>query len=163
MRALRIASVLVLVPLGACGVIFNGSNQAIQVQSSPDAAKVTANPGGQTSTTPTTLTLSRKDSYTLTFTKDGYKDATFSIQSHAKGGIIVLDVLLTGLVGVVIDAATGGWNGLSPESATVAMTKSSAMVSGPDTIYVRVARNKDGVKVESTLPVGMQVQTQPVH
>lgn len=161
MRALRVAGILTLMPLGACGVIFNGSNQAIQVQSSPDAAKVTANPGGETSTTPTTLTLSRKDSYTLTFTKDGYKDATFAIQSHAKGGIIVLDVLLTGLVGVVIDAATGGWNGLSPESATVAMTKTSAMVPGPDTIYVRLAKNKESVRLESSLPVTVQVQ--PAH
>jgi hypothetical protein len=154
---------LTLIPLGACGVIFNGSNQAIQVQSSPDAAKVTANPGGQTSTTPTTLTLSRKESYALTFTKDGYKDATFSIQNHVKGGIVVLDVLLTGLIGVVVDAATGGWNGLSPESATVAMTKTSAMAPGPDTIYVRVARTKATVKLQSTLPVGVQVRAQPVQ
>lgn len=51
MRTPRIALVLMALPLGACGVIFNGSNQSVQVQSSPDAAKVTVNPSGQTSTT----------------------------------------------------------------------------------------------------------------
>ncbi len=99
--------------------VFSGSRQSIQVQSSPAATKVTTTPETGEYTTPTTLNLERKNSYTLHFEKEGYSPATFQIQNHTRGGIVVLDVLLTGLVGVVVDAATGPWNGLSPEAATV--------------------------------------------
>jgi hypothetical protein len=153
---------LSLVAVGAilstgCGVIFNGTHQTIQVQSAPAGAKVETTPSTGTFTTPTQLSLERKSNYTLTFTKDGYSPATFSIQNHAKGGIIVADVLLTGLIGVIIDAATGGWYGLSPEAATVSMTK-TALVPGPDTIHVDLARaNHGALSVSADVP-GVTVQ-----
>jgi len=156
---------LSLVGVGAmlsagCGVIFNGTHETIQVQSAPAGAKVETTPPTGTYTTPTQLSLERKYSYTLAFTKDGYSPATFSIQNHTKGGIIVLDVLLTGLIGVVIDASTGGWYGLSPESASVSMTK-IAMVPGPDTIHVNIARAKRGALSVSADVPGVTLQVKP--
>jgi hypothetical protein len=99
----------------------------------------------------------RPSSYVLTFSKEGYSPATFNIQNHSKGGIIVADVLLTGLVGVIIDAVTGGWYGLSPEAATVSLTK-IALVPGPDTIRVNLARAEHGAVKVSTDASGVMIQ-----
>lgn len=153
---------VLIAPLAGCGLMFSGSRQSIQVQSSPDGTKVTTTPETGDYTTPTTLNLERKNSYTLHFEKEGYSPATFQIQNHTRGGIVVLDVLLTGLVGVVVDGATGAWNGLSPEAATVSLTK-IALVPGPDTINVGVRVYKDGhVQIEpSAVGVGVQVETLP--
>jgi len=68
---------------------------------------------------------------------------------------VVLDVLVTGLIGVIVDATTGAWNALSPRAATVTLTK-IAVVPGPDTITVGINFGKagaaDGVRVQSSVP-----------
>ena len=157
--ARRAALVGASVGLAGCGAIFNGSHQDVMTQSAPDGATVTVNPGGEKSTTPTTLKLARKNSYTLTFSKAGYSEATYSIKSGASTGIIILDVLFTGLIGVIVDAATGDWNKLSPETATAALTKVNAMVDGPAVIQVLVTPGKKGVHLEATAPgVGVDVR-----
>lgn len=167
--SLRIASILALVALvpslAGCGALFNGSRQTIQVQSSPDGTRVTTSPETGEYTTPTTLNLERKHSYTLRFEREGYSPATFQIQNHTRGGIVILDVLFTGLIGVVVDAATGAWNALSPEAATVSLTKIAA-VPGPDVITVGVRvyreRGQDRVQIDASAPgVGMQMQPSP--
>ena len=161
----RIASlttaVALVVPLAGCGLIFNGSRQPIQVQSSPADTKVTTTPPTGEYTTPTTLNLERKNSYTLRFEKDGYSPATFEIQSRTSGGIVVLDVLFTGLVGVVVDAATGAWNKLSPEAATVSLTKLAA-IPGPDTITVGITVDHGRVVLTPSAP-GVNVRAERAH
>jgi hypothetical protein len=162
-----IAAVALIAPLAGCGLMFSGSRQSIQVQSSPAGTKLTTTPETGEYTTPTTLNLERKNSYTLRFEKEGYSPATFQIQNHTRGGIVVADVLLTGLVGVIVDAATGAWNGLSPEAATVSLTKIAA-IPGPDTINVGIHVSKDGgqnhVDIDASAPgVGMRVEPQRNH
>src|SRR6266576_3115466 len=80
------------------------------------------------------------------------------------GVIVVADVLLTGLIGVIIDAATGAWSKLSPETATVSLTK-IGMVSGPDTITVgiKVGHTRDAnlLGVQSSEP-GVMIHVEPV-
>lgn len=46
--------------------------------------------------------------YSIEFRKDGYKPKVFNVTNHVGAGWIVLDVL-SGLVPVIIDAATGSW------------------------------------------------------
>jgi hypothetical protein len=151
------AVVLVVATLPGCGAIFGGTRQSVQVTSAPDGATITTQPPTADYTTPTSLSLERKNNYTLTFTKEGYKPATAEIRKSLRGGIVVLDVLFTGLLGVVVDAATGAWHKLSPEEVTVSLTKLSADLPGPDRIDVtlRTAREDQkgaAVTVDSTAP-----------
>ena len=136
--------------LCGCGAVFNGSRQNIMVTSAPDGAHIESVPAAGAFTTPTTLNLHRKHDYTLTFSKEGYSSASTTISPHARGGIIVLDVLLTGLIGVIVDASTGAWNKLSPENVTVALTKLAA-VSGPDSITVTLKSRGGRLRVESSV------------
>ncbi len=161
---LPVACVSVLLP--GCGLILGGgSRQTIQVQASPAGAKITTTPPTGDYTAPTNLNLERKTSYVLNFTKEGYSPATFQLASHTRGGIVVADVLLTGLIGVIVDAATGAWSKLSPETATVSLTKIAA-VPGPDTITVGIrmghTREAKVVDVQSSEP-GVMIHVEPVQ
>jgi hypothetical protein len=121
---------------------------------------VQTKPGEMTFTTPASLDLERKHDYVLTFTKEGYSPANFQIKKSLQGGILVLDILFTGLIGVVVDAATGAWFKLSPETAVVALNKLDASVEGPEVIEVSVVPlGKGKVKVESNAK-GVSVQVE---
>jgi hypothetical protein len=144
-----------------CGLVMGGgSRQVVRATSSPDGALVTTSPETAETRTPAALNLERKNSYVLTFTKEGYAPAKAELQRSTRAGIVVADVLLTGLIGVVVDAATGSWYKLSPEVVTVALEK-VADVPGPDRIEVTVrtgGKSHDRLDVTATVPVEVSVE-----
>lgn len=145
-----------LTGLSGCGLILGGgSRQTIQVMASPADTKVSTAPETAEYTAPTTLDLKRNTDYTIRFAKDGYSPASIQLESHVRAGYVVADVLLTGLVGVVVDAASGGWSKLSPETASVTLTK-VAMQPGPDSVTVGLTLRRSGdsnrVAVQSSAP-----------
>ena len=134
--------------LSACGAILHGSRQNIDVQSSPTGAKVETAPATGTYTTPTTLDLERKYSYVLTFTSPGYNPATANLRNSVGTGTVIADVLLTGLIGVIVDGATGSWYGLDPETVNVTLTRSTTGGTGPQEIHIELRESKSGRHVE---------------
>ena len=165
-RLLRCGSVVALVAavpmLTGCGLMFGGTHQMIQAQTTPAGAKVKTEPETTELTTPATLSLERKNNYTLVFSHVGYQPSRLVLQKQMRGGIVVLDILC-GLVGVIVDAATGAWYKLEPEMATVTLVKGSASLPGPDkiTVTVSVRNHKDGptnVEMKSDEPVEVSVE-----
>ena len=143
---------LPLFVLSGCGAIIHGTRQDIDVQSAPAGAHVDVNPASAPATTPTTLNLERKHSYLLTFSSPGYESATFEIKNALSGGVLAADILLTGLIGVVVDGATGAWYNLKPDNAIVTLTRSGDG-PGPDAIHIHVSDSRNGtVGVESDGP-----------
>ena len=134
----RFALAVLALSLTGCGALLHGPRQDIDVQSSPAGAKVETAPASGTYTTPTRLSLERKNSYVLTFTAPGYTPAQFNIRNGIGTGTVIADVLLTGLVGVVVDGLTGSWYGLSPESATVTLIKPGGSQEDTDAIHVSI-------------------------
>jgi hypothetical protein len=138
-----------------CGAMLNGAKQTVHVNSNPSPLKVTASPEIGIYTTPTAISLERKNSYVLRFEKEGYEPATFTIQRNLKFGIVLLDVLFTGLVGVVVDAASGAWYKLSPNEVTVSLIKVGA-IDGPDKIDMSInileLNNDDLIGINSSVP-----------
>jgi len=150
---------LLIVSFTDCGVIFHGTRQVIQANSSPSGAKIEVSPSKEEYTTPASMNLERKNNCVLTFSKKGYTSATFNIQKKLSAGPVVLDVLFTGLLGVIVDAATGAWYNLSPEVATVSLERLGA-IDGPDKIQVHIAVNGDSVNINSDQP-GVNVRVEP--
>lgn len=143
--------------LSGCGALLHGTRQNIDVQTSPAGAKVETNPATGSFTTPTTLNLERKNSYVLTFSSPGYAPATFNIHNSIGTGTVIADVLLTGLIGVVVDGLTGAWYGLSPESASATLTRVTG--SGPETIHIFVGTtDRHGKLTLSSDAPGVQVE-----
>jgi hypothetical protein len=149
----------VLIVGSGCGAIFNGTRQTITATSAPDAARVVVTPGSFELTTPTALDLERKHEYLLTFSKEGYSPATFQIKKSLQGGIVVLDVLFTGLIGVIIDAATGAWFKLTPETAIVSLTRLDESIEGPETIEVSIVPDGEKFLIGSS-ESGIEVSVQ---
>lgn len=145
-----------------CGTIFGGTRQTIQVSSNPPGASVTAGQSGMTQTTPTSFNLLRKDNYALVFEKEGYESRKYEVKRGIRAGILVLDILL-GLVPVIVDAATGAWYKLSPETVEVTLTKKGgASLDLPDTIRVSLAM-AEGMGEEYSLRVTSSVPGVRVH
>lgn len=142
-----VTAVVATVLLSGCGAILHGPRQDIVVQTSPSGAKVETSPATGTYNTPATLNLERKNNYTLTFTSPGYNPATFYIHNGIGPGTVVMDVLLTGLIGVAVDGLTGSWYGLEPENASVTLTKATTGGSGPDEIHIELRRSEHGLSV----------------
>jgi hypothetical protein len=147
--------------LSGCGVIFGGTTKTISVASSPSVARLTTEPLTGSFTTPVTLTLERKKSYTLIAWKEGYRETQFPIRKKMRKGPLIIDILFTGLVGVVVDAATGGWWDLQPEEATITLERLDDSVPGPDVIEVTIstatADAAAPLRVESTEPVRVKL------
>ena len=162
MTIVRSVAVVAVCTLAGCGTILHGPRQAVPVSSDPTGATVQATPSSAGPvTTPGTLDLERKNNYLLTFTSPGYSPATVNLHNNIGTGTVIADVLLPGLVGVIVDAATGSWYGLVPENVTATLTRTTG--TGPEKIEVHVGRSRDGGSLEVTSdghPVQVQVTKQ---
>jgi hypothetical protein len=138
-RALFILPAALL--FAACGTVMHGARQDIAVQSSVPGAIVQTSPTSVSVAAPGTISLERKNNYVLTFTAPGYAPATVNVTNSIGIGTVIADVLLTGLVGVVVDGMTGSWYGLNPEVASVTLVKQVGTI-GPDEIHIQLGRGK---------------------
>jgi hypothetical protein len=149
--------------LSGCGTILSGTRQHINLGSEPAGATVKVDPAGEKADfqTPAKISLEKKSNYVLRFSSPGYVDQQVEINKNLRAGYLILDIFLTGLIGVVVDAVTGGWNGLNPKEATVTLKKASAAAEGPETIDVtmRADAEEGTVQVASSQP-GVRVQVE---
>jgi len=125
--------------LTGCGTVMHGTHQSLGISSAPQGAKVETAPITTTYTTPATLILERNHEYVLTFSREGYTPATLNIRKDIGPGTVIADILL-GIVPLIIDAATGAWYGLSPESANVTLARVGGSEHDADAIHIGVTR-----------------------
>jgi hypothetical protein len=102
-----------LVPLAGCGTIMHGSTQDVSIASQPSGAEIRVN-GIQNAETPALLVLERKRSHTLELTLDGYEPHQMQLQRSTSGWVWG-NIVFGGLIGLVVDASTGGMYKLTPE------------------------------------------------
>ncbi|MBS1513827.1 MAG: PEGA domain-containing protein [Bacteroidetes bacterium] len=91
-----------------CATIFSGSSSEIDLSSEPQGAKVLVN-GSNEGTTPLKLKLQKGKEYVIEFVKDGFKNKSLRMSYGLGAGWLILDILC-GLVGIIVDAASGNWN-----------------------------------------------------
>ena len=72
-----------------------------------------------------------------------------------QAGILVLDIL-AGLVGVIVDAMTGGWYKLRPESLTGGLEPASG-TTDLEPIKITLSVEGDQIRIDSSMP-GVRVQ-----
>ena len=145
---LSVVSILFVTSFLGCGAVIHGTRQNVRAISAPSGASIEIMPTGTKYTTPASISLERKLNHVLTFSKEGYKPATFEIQKRLSGGILIMDVLITGPLGVIVDAVTGAWYNLSPEVATVSLEK-DGISEGPEKIEIHISLNKDNLSIDS--------------
>lgn len=139
------ATILVasIVSLSACATVTRGTKQKFWVMSEPEAASVEMT-NGQKCTTPCEFKLKRKDEFSVTVSKDGYKPITVPIESKMGGGGTAGaagNVLAGGIIGIVVDGSNGSLNDLKPNPLKVIM---AAADSADESKIVEADKPKKG-------------------
>ena len=123
--------------LAGCGTIMNGSYQKIGVSSNPTGASVTID-GIDVGKTPVILELKRNDDHMIRLTLDGYAPFDMPIKCKVSGWVWG-NIVFGGLLGLAVDAITGGMYKLTPEDIHAQMMASGpGLVPGDDGIYITV-------------------------
>ncbi len=120
MKALFFCAVLCfLLFLTSCASIFSGSMDEVSITSEPAGSLVVINdiPYGHT---PLSVELEKGETYRVEVSSDGYETGYAVLSNKLGAGWIVLDVF-TGLIPLIVDAVTGAWNSLSPDSVYVVL------------------------------------------
>jgi hypothetical protein len=134
--------------LSACATIMHGTSQDVGISSSPTGAAVWID-NAERGNTPLITKLSRKDNHIVKLQLAGYQpfEATMT---RSVSGWVWGNIAFGGLIGLAVDAISGGIYKLSPEQITGTLTAASANASmAGDGIYVTVVlKPQDGwVKV----------------
>jgi PEGA domain-containing protein len=95
-----------------CGTVVNGTTESVVISSEPEGAMITVDnqPRGPT---PNTVELSRKAIHTVQLQKPGYVPYQATINQSSSNWIWG-DVLFGGILGFLVDAASGGMYDLQP-------------------------------------------------
>jgi hypothetical protein len=143
----RIGQVLGIVVIGialiSCASIIHGTSQQIGIGSTPSGAKVTVS-GQSFGTTPTIADLKRKDNHIVKIELDGYMPYETTLTKKVSGWVWG-NVLFGGLIGLAVDAISGGLYNLSPEQiqATLNKEESANLQLTDDALYVFVTLDPD--------------------
>ena len=108
MRGVLAAGALALV-LSGCATVTRGTGEQVHVHSDPQGAEARTSLGFQC-ITPCTISVQRKDEFSVTITKAGYEPQTIMVATRLAGAGaagFAGNVLLGGVVGMGVDAATG--------------------------------------------------------
>ncbi len=131
MKRTEFALMLLTIFWSGCATIIQGTTQRVPVSSVPSGARLTVNES-TAYTTPTVLELSRKEHHTLQFSLEGYQPEVIKLES-VTSGVVMGNILLGGLIGWGVDAASGGQYRLVPESVHIALRPISAPGGSPGT------------------------------
>jgi hypothetical protein len=106
-----------------CATITRGTTEAWTVETDPIGAEVTLS-SGESCTTPCTLTKKRKEAFMVTIEKEGFETVRTQIQSQVAGAGaagMAGNVLVGGIIGIGVDAATGATKELKPNPLVIKM------------------------------------------
>ena len=70
-------------------------------------------------------------SHTVSAQLPGYLPASAQITASASGGWIVLDLLFTGLLGLIVDGISGDWNEFDTTNLTLTLTPTGIPFAPP--------------------------------
>ncbi|AOO81923.1 translation initiation factor 2 [Bosea vaviloviae] len=96
--------------LGGCATVTRGTTDQITVNSIPSEAEARTSLGHACPATPCTWEVSRKAEFTVSFSKPGYEAMQIPVATRVAGAGVAGfagNVVIGGLIGMGVDAATG--------------------------------------------------------
>lgn len=141
-------AVAVSVSLSACATVTKGSNDTVKLTSNPSEASVLFEDTAeklqpQSCQTPCEIELNRKRTYKTTVSKENYENFVVMMEpkiSTSGGTAFAGNLLVGGLIGAGVDAATGAAKDLTPNNLDVTLAPTGG------TSY---ATDKKGLRIES--------------
>ncbi len=110
---------------GGCATVTRGTTQSWTIDSAPTGA-VASLSNGERCETPCTLTLKRKFPFAVEVCKSGYRTVNTAVLSNISGAGatgMAGNVLVGGLIGVGVDAASGATKDLSPSPLIIQLAE----------------------------------------
>jgi hypothetical protein len=101
-------ALLIVLTSSGCAAILGTKQKDFNLRSDPGGADVYLN-GNRLGATPLRVKLSNQATHVFVFRRQGFREATCTLNRGTDAGWVILDVL-TGLVPIVIDAATNSWS-----------------------------------------------------
>jgi hypothetical protein len=103
---------------------MHGSKQEVGISSNPSRAKVFVD-NQKKGTTPVNIKLKRTDAHTIRLELEGYQPYETTLTKSVSGWVWG-NIVFGGLIGLGVDAVTGGLYKLSPEQLNAEFKKSQA-------------------------------------
>lgn len=103
-------TILLAISLAGCATVTRGTSEQITFTSEPPEAEVTTSIGLRCNATPCTFDIPRKQEFIATFKKDGFLAQDIEVKSGVGGAGaagFAGNVLIGGIIGMGVDAATG--------------------------------------------------------
>jgi hypothetical protein len=143
-RSVKVVSLAVFVPafVAACATIMHGTSQQVSINSQPTGATVVVD--SQTlGVTPVVAKLGRKRTHRVTVTLAGYQPYEM-VTIRKTSGWVWGNIVFGGLIGLIVDASSGGLYDVRPEVISSQLARSGASGAVRDgTIYVFLVREVD--------------------
>ena len=155
-RSAKLVSLAVFAPalVAACATIMHGTSQQVGINSQPPGATVVVD--SQTAgTTPVAAKLARKRSHRITVTMPGYQQFEM-VTTRKTSGWVWGNIVFGGLIGLIVDASTGGLYDVRPEQVNAQLARTGASGEMRDgMIYVFLVREVDPswVKIGQLKPI----------
>lgn len=109
--------------LPGCATITRGSSEALVIETTPIGAEVRLS-SGEVCKTPCTLKKKRKENFVVFINRDGFEPVEVNVISETAGAGaagMAGNVLVGGIIGVGVDAATGATKKLTPNPIRVTL------------------------------------------
>ena len=136
------ALILLSLVVVGCATIMHGTTQGIGFSSTPSGASITVD-NQIYGTTPTVVKLSRKNTHIIKIELAGYQPFEATI-TRSVSGWVWGNIVFGGLIGLVVDAVSGGFYKLSPEQIHAALSKEGvSLLYKEDAIYVATTLRPD--------------------
>jgi hypothetical protein len=122
--SLQASFIAMVMPLAACATIIHGATQNVGVTCSPSNAKVSIDHEAN-GETPLIVDLKRAQDHVVRVELAGYEPFE-AVLTHHVSGWVWGNILIGGLIGLAVDAITGGLYVLRPEQVHATLTKQQA-------------------------------------
>jgi hypothetical protein len=140
---LRFAAILVgSIVASGCASIIHGNHQDVGISSSPTNAVVKID-SVIVGNTPVSAKLTRKDNHIVSIELPGYQPYQGTL-TRGVSGWVWGNIVIGGLIGLAVDAISGGMYQLTPDQMHAQMRSQNASVSRfDDTLFVTVVLKPD--------------------
>lgn len=111
---IKLLAVILAFGLVSCATIMRGTSQSISVNSNPSGARIVVM-GMEKGTTPAVIKVKRSETNVIVrLQKDGYEPVDIAL-TRSLSGWVWGNVVFGGVIGLVVDFATGGLYNINPE------------------------------------------------
>jgi hypothetical protein len=110
--------------ISGCATITRGTNDVLEIQSTPSRAAVQTSNGHSCSETPCAIKMPRRSDLVVEVSKPGYHTSRVNVTSKINGSGaagMAGNILFGGIVGAGVDGASGAMHDLTPNPVVVTL------------------------------------------